>query len=349
MTIGWAKTLIIVLILFSKTSWANELYIAQVGSNFNMTVTQDGENNQIGAFGNITNKGTMYANGGTVNFSQTGDANKLQFYTVDIGSTTQTLTQSGDNNDAVIDCHGERCDMTITQDGDGNDAHAELGNQYGHNDNKIVIYQKGDTNDSYVEANGDSNDLDSHQESDDNFARVVVSGNYNSVDAWQGKHSDGTVDVDETGDHEVYWTVTGNSNNLKSYQTDTNRSSGGAGHHIANVVTGNNNDVTHTQKGKAGHDGFIEIDGNSNDVDLYQRGNGGQQWADIVLDGDYHSVDATQRGTMAHSFEVDLTNSGGAYDFTSTQTTNNTTTGKSYSLTGICTNANGCSVTVTQN
>lgn len=350
MTIGWALKATILLILIKPTiSLANELYIDQVGSNLNLTVTQDGQNNQIGAYGNITNKGTLYSNGGTVNFSQTGDGNKVEFWTADIGSTAQTATQTGDNNETVIDCHGERCDITVTQDGDNNDAHAEIGNQYGHNDNKIVIYQKGDTNNSYVEANGDSNNLNSHQESDDNFARVVVSGSYNEVDAWQGKHSDGTIDADEVGDHEVYWTVTGNSNDLKSYQTDTNRASGGAGHHIANVVTGNNNDVTHTQKGKAGHDGFIEIDGNSNTVELYQRGNGGQQWADIVLDGDYHSVDATQRGTMAHSFEVDLTNNGGAYSVNSSQTTNQTTTSKTYSLVGSCTNANGCSVTVTQN
>jgi len=240
--------------------------------------------------------------------------------------------------------------MTVTQLGDNNDAHAETGNSYNNDGNTIVIYQEGDYNDAYAEADGDSNDLDSYQESDNNFSRVVVSGNYNAVNAWQGKHDDGTVDTDETGDHEVYWTVTGNNNILDSYQTDTNRAGGGgAGHHIANVVNGDNNGVTHTQMGKAGHDGFVEITGDDNTVDLLQRGNGGQQWADIVLTGDDHTVDASQRGTMAHSFEVDLTNSGGAYDFTSTQTTNNTTTSKSYSLTGICTNANGCSVTVTQN
>jgi hypothetical protein len=101
--------------------------------------------------------------------------------------------------------------------------------------------------------------------------------------------------------------------------------------------------------GKAGHDGFIEIQGDNNDVTLEQRGNGGQQWADIVLTGDDHSVDASQRGTMAHSFEVDLTNSGGAYSVTSNQTTNNTNTSKTYSLTGICTNTAGCAITVSQN
>ena len=53
--------------------------------------------------------------------------------------TDQTVPQTGDNNNAVMDCLGERCDMTVTQDGDGNTPHAELGNPHGHNDNKIVI------------------------------------------------------------------------------------------------------------------------------------------------------------------------------------------------------------------
>ena len=349
MTTGWVQAVVIALILSKATiSQANEIYINQAGSNLDLTITQDGQDNKIGAYGNIANKGTMYTNGGTISYSQTGNNNTLQFWSYDIGSTTQTLTQSGDNNDAVIDCHGERCDITVTQDGDGNDAHAELGNQNGHNDNVIVIYQKGDYNDSYVEADGDSNDLDSHQQSDNNFSRVVVTGNYNMINAWQGKHADNTVDSDETGDHEVYWTVTGNSNLLDSYQTDTNRGGGGgAGHHIANVVTGNNNAVTHTQMGKAGHDGFVEIDGNSNEVDLYQRGNGGVKWADIVLDGNYNSVDVNQRGSQAATAAIDLTNGGGAYDFTLTQ--NVTTAQGSYSVTGICTNSAGCTLNINGN
>jgi len=351
MTTGWAKALTIALTLFSQTSWANEIYINQVGDDLTLTITQDGENNKIGDLNNLSNKGLLGSLGpSTFSYTQTGNNNTLGIYNADIGDSSSTLTQTGDNNDAVIDCHGEDCTMTVTQLGDNNDAHAETGNSYNNDGNTIVIYQEGDYNDAYAEADGDSNDLDSYQQSDNNFSRVVVSGNYNAVNAWQGKHDDGTVDTDETGDHEVYWTVTGNNNILDSYQTDTNRAGGGgAGHHIANVVNGDNNGVTHTQMGKAGHDGFVEITGDDNTVDLLQRGNGGQQWADIVLTGDDHTVDASQRGTMAHSFEVDLTNSGGAYDFTSTQTTNNTTTSKSYSLTGICTNANGCSVTVTQN
>ena len=337
-------------LLLPNVTFSNEIYVNQIGNDVDLTITQDGENNKIGALGNLSSKGLLGSYGpSTFSYTQTGNNNTLGFYNADIGDSNSTLTQTGDNNDAVIDCHGEDCTMTVTQLGDNNDAHAETGTSYNHDGNTIVIYQKGDYNESYVEADGDSNDLDSHQQSDNNFSRVVVSGNNNAINAWQGKHSDNTVDVDEIGDHEVYGTVTGDNNMLDSYQTDTNRASGGTGHHIANVVNGDNNGVTHTQKGKAGHDGFIEIQGDNNDVDLYQRGNGGQHWTDIVLTGDDHTVDATQRGTMAHSFEVDLTNGGGAYSVDSNQTTNNTTTSKSYSLTGICTNTAGCSISVSQN
>lgn len=351
MNTGWAPVLATVLLSLSAPTSANEIYLNQIGDDVTVTITQDGQNNKIGDLNNLSNKGLLGSLGpSTYTYTQTGNNNTLGFYNADIGDSSSTLTQTGDNNAAVIDCHGEDCTMSVTQLGDNNDAHAETGSSYNDVGNTITVYQKGDYNESYAEADGDSNDVDSYQESDNNFSRVVVTGDYNAVNAWQGKHDDGTVDTDETGDHEVYWTVTGNNNILDSYQTDTNRGGGGgAGHHIANVVNGDNNGVTHTQMGKAGHDGFVEIQGDNNDVTLYQRGNGGQQWADIVLTGDDHTVDASQRGTMGHSFEVDLTNGGGAYSVTSNQTTNSTSTSKTYSLTGICTNTAGCSVSVSQN
>jgi hypothetical protein len=213
-----------------------------------------------------------------------------------------------------------------------------------------LLSSKATSNEIYITQSGNNLDLEVQQRSEDNYVSLNSNGGSNNITIRQGMHDDGTIDLDETGGHEAYWTITGSNNDLGSYQTDTNRGGGGgAAHHLANIVNGDGNSVSHTQMGKAGHDGFIEIQGDNNNVDLYQRGNGGQQWADVVLTGDGHTVDANQRGTMAHSFEVDLTNSGGAYSLTSNQTTNNTTTSKSYSLTGICTNSNGCSVNVTQN
>jgi len=350
MTTGWVWATVIALTLIkATTSYANEIYLNQIGDNVAVTITQDGQNNKIGDLNNLSNKGLLGSYGpSTFSYAQTGSNNTLGIYNADIGDSSGNLTQTGDNNASVMDCHGENCTLSVTQLGDGNDAHAEIGASYNDVSNTIIIFQKGDSNESYAEADGISNDVDSYQESDNNFSRVVVTGDYNAVNAWQGKHDDGTVDVDETGDHEVYWTVTGDNNILDSYQTDTNRGGGGgAGHHIANIVNGDNNGVTHTQMGKAGHDGFIEIQGDDNTVDLLQRGNGGQKWTDIVLTGDGHTVDVDQRGTYYASATVDLTNSGGAYDFTLTQ--NVSTSDDTYSITGYCTNSSGCSLSVNRN
>jgi hypothetical protein len=254
-------------------------------------------------------------------------------------------------NEIYIEQSGDNLEMTVVQEGSDNQVMPiGITSKLNGDDLTLSITQKGDTNLIEGNVNGNSNTSDLRQTSDDNFQRVSVVGSNNDVKVYQGTQSDGTVDVDETGGHEAYWTVTGGSNTVASYQTDETRGGGGgAAHHLANVVNGDNNVVEHTQRGKAGHDGFVEIQGDGNDVKLYQRGRNGQQWADIVLTGDGHTVDASQGGSMGHTFEVDLTNGGGAYSVISNQTTNNTTTSKTYSLTGICTNGNGCSVTVSQN
>jgi len=212
----------------------------------------------------------------------------------------------------------------------------------------LTLSSQTSANEIYITQSGDGLSLEMQQRSKDNYISYNETGDDNTVKVYQGMHSDGSIDGDETGGHEAYWTITGSNNDLGSYQTDTNRGGGGgAPHHLANIVNGDYNTVEHTQMGKAGHDGFIEIQGDSNTVDLYQRGNGGQKWADIVLTGDGHTVDVDQRGSNSASAAIDLTNSGGAYNFTLTQ--NVTTSADSFSITGSCATAGGCSVTVNRN
>jgi hypothetical protein len=203
-------------------------------------------------------------------------------------------------------------------------------------------------NEIYITQSGDDFTLEAQQHSEDNYGSINATGNNNNITMRQGMHDDGTIDSDETGGHEAYWVVSGANNTLEGYQTDTNRGGGGGdSHHYANYITGDGNTVEHIQMGKAGHDGFVEIDGDSNDVYLYQRGNGGKKWADVVLTGDGHAVDINQRGSNSANASVDLTNSGGAYDFTLTQ--NVTTSADTYSITGYCYNSAGCAVTVNRN
>ena len=211
----------------------------------------------------------------------------------------------------------------------------------------LLLPNVASSNEIYITQSGDNLTLEVQQRSEDNYVSLNSTGGSNNITVRQGMHEDGTIDIDEEGGHEAYWTITGDGNTVGSTQTDTNRSTGGAAHHLANIVNGDNNVVYHTQMGKQGHDGFVEIQGDDNEVNLYQRSNGGQKWADIVLTGDGHSVDVMQRGTEYANATVDLTNGGGAYDFTLTQ--NVSTTSDTFSITGTCATLGGCSVTVNRN
>jgi len=255
------------------------------------------------------------------------------------------------DNAITIDQIGDNLTLEIVQDGSGNTITGLTTTSKLDGDSMDVsIEQYGDDHVMKYNVDGYDNTVKSYQgngqNSNTNYSEVI--GDYNSLDVRQGKHMDGTTDTDETGGHEAYWTVTGNSNTLVSAQTDVNRGGGGgAAHYLSNTITGNSNIVNHTQMGKAGHTGYVDISGSSNTVDLYQRGNGGQKTADIDLSGNTHSVDIDQRGSNSASATVDLTNGGGAYDLTLSQ--NVTTSSASYTLTGTCVTTSGCTVSVNQN
>ena len=343
MIIDWVLRATIVLLLFKPiTSLANDIYMDQVGDQLDMDITQDGQNNSIRSLNTTSGDAYISGNNKTFSVTQQGNNNRAGFWTHG-GNQVMSLTQQGNSNVSAMDNHGNNNDMTVTIEGDSNVTHTEIGNGGDINNTITVTIDNGDSNTIYTEVlNGSTNTIDVqvHDQSN-NINTVTVNGSNNNVKAWQGKHEDGNVDNDETGDNDVYWIIAGSNNNLESYQTDDNNN---GGQHIANYVTGDSNDVKHTQRGGGDHEGYVEINGDNNDVTLLQRGNTDDQFADIVLD-DGHTVDVFQR-YGSHTTNIDLTNAGGGYNLNLDQTG---TANKTYNLTGTCTNANGCSVTVTQN
>ena len=342
MTTGWVWVAVTALILIkATTSYANEIYIQQSGNYFTSTITQDGENNSMHSLNTTSGYASVGGNNKTFTVTQTGNNNRTGFWTHG-GNQVITVTQNGDNNVGAVDNHGNNNNITLDVVGDTNVTHTEIGNG-GDENNVMSLIIRGDSNNAYVEVqDGDYNDIDAQIHSQDsNTMRITVAGNSNDITAWQGKHEDGAVDTDETGGNDLYWIVSGNSNVLESYQTDDNSN---GGQHIANYITGDTNTVKHTQRGAGNHEGFVEINGDGNSVELLQRGNNDTQFADIVLD-DGHDVNVFQR-YGSHTANIDLTNSGGAYTLDLDQTA---TTAQTYNMTGACTNATGCTITVTQN
>ena len=295
---------------------ANDIYISQVGDNVDLDITQDGQNNQIeGLYGS----GNAVVNGAnsTASFNQTGNTNEIRVWSDSSSGKIMTNNQTGNSNISLVDNHGADNTITTTINGDSNNIIAEV-------------------------QDGDNNTIDVQvQSQDNNIVRVYVYGDNNNSKVWQGKHEDGNIDNNETGDNDAYWYITGSNNTTASYQTDDNNNGGQT---TWNDIDGSSNTIEITQRGASDHYSWLDVNGDNNNIEVKQRGNSNKQTSTITVDSG-HTVDVFQR-YGDHTATINLSNAGGGYNVDLDQTDSSN---RSYSLTGTCANSNGCSVSVTQN
>ena len=380
--------LVIVLYFTAQSCMANDIYIHQAGDNIDLTIVQDGDNNKITGSGGralvsgnntsttFTQTGDnnqvwsyMSADNGQQTVTQTGNTNyatsdchgnncsttitqygnnnlaNLEFGNGGDYDQTGTITQDGDYNAAGIEANGDDNTFVIDQDGDNNAVGGITGAPITGDNNILSITQDGDYMTFEGHLTGSNNSLTSFQggSADSSLIRASTVGSNNTGNLRQGKKMDGTVDNNDSGNFEQYVTVNGDGNTVNTSQVNSGGTS--SDHHMAHIITGDGNTLSHLQYADKKKQGFIEITGDDNTVTLEQR-NSSNHFADIVLTGDDHTVTGVQRGgANAHNFSVDLTNSGGAYTVSTTQ---NSSTAQTYSLTGSCTNANGCGIVVNQ-
>ena len=397
MTIEWVRVVVIALILGkATTSFANEIYVSQVGNNTDLTISQDGEANEVTGLAGGNSVALISGNNTSTTYTQTGDRNAIKVYE-SAGNGITKSTQTGNDNIARLDCHGNNCVLDVTQTGNDNYVNAEVGNGGDYNqsitvtqdgndnlvaaeangdDNTIVVDQDGNNHMVYgygnspvtgdrntltltqngtqyeqaeVAVTGNDNTVDGYQGGggESNFGRLVLMGDDNTVKMWQGKQIDGTTDSTEGGDHDAYVTIIGDNNDFHSAQTDQAANCCWASHELNAGIIGDDNEVNLSQRKNGAHIMNVDIDGDNNNVLAQQNGNQGSTYLDLDIEGDHNLVDVNQHGGGAHNATIDLSSvNGPAYDFSLEQHSN---TAKSYSMTGVCTNPNGCSISVTQN
>ena len=192
MTIDWVAKALIVLLLFKPTSsWANEIYINQVGDDLQMQVIQDGENNyfQYCANGNDTNCKDVNGNAhnwadgvasdnAIVNSGTVGDDN-----TVVVAHATGT----GNNNinETNIGIIGDRNKVQNLFSNNSSGSHSYSNQPWGGTKESNILIT-GDDNtvkvqsDSYgevfseIEVTGDDNNVTLYQRSMNNSASIDV-------------------------------------------------------------------------------------------------------------------------------------------------------------------------------
>ena len=195
--------------------------------------------------------------------------------------------------------------------------------------NQVIIEQIGDNN-TFMIRQGVT-------VSGKNRIELYSNGNYNTLNLNQGYTTSGTVNAGDSNDHYLSLTINGNTNAVTTQQTGTSK-----WNEIS--VTGNNNSITNLQTGTGAKILFQNIGGNNNTITTNQK-DGGNHYLDIKLTGGGHAVNAIQEGTGNHAATIEFNNSGGASSLNISQ---GGSTNQTYSINQSCTNAAGCSTTITQ-
>ena len=161
----------IMLMFISLSVYANDIYITQSGSNLDLDVTQDGQNNTVGnsttsssVVGATTNLAitqvgnsnvlTFDVNGATYTgtFSVTGDSNNIDFNcdstngNSSCASATASIVWVGSSNDLDIDGDGDSAGHTSVHSQTGSIADVDI-TQSGIYDNLINLTTSGDNAD----------------------------------------------------------------------------------------------------------------------------------------------------------------------------------------------------------
>lgn len=172
---------VLILLISSKYSEANEIYVNQVGDDVEITIVQDGENNQIRGYD-------------SQDAAWEGDNNKIEIKqkTVETGTGhTVEMDVIGNNNDVFVGqgfgtYSGDYTNRTHTDSLEGGS-------------NTASIDLKGDNNELYLSQRNGSG-YSSTPQYDSHSATVIVDGDDNTVGLFQGHDGSKTLNLTVNND-----------------------------------------------------------------------------------------------------------------------------------------------------
>jgi len=283
----------LVAILLSTTAMAADdlIYIDQVGSSTDVTITQTGVGNTVGGTSGAAannNRASITGTDQTLTITQTGDTNVLKLKMQDVTTTTgsTTYTAVGDNNTSIIDTVSTGAGNTIGQTiyGDTNTTNLNIRGNSGANTVSTTV----GTNS--VDSN--SNTVNQTIYGTLNTQTLsITGGNSNTVTVMQGKGVSLTNDVTVpttsgtllgldsatfgAGSMSDKATATvnivGGSNNVRIGQV----SGDATGNSTTLSITGSSNGVSVAQTGLGHSDNTLSLTGSSNVMNLQQNSTAG--------------------------------------------------------------------------
>ena len=226
------KTIIGVIMLLLMTSWscANDIYVTQSGNALDLDITQDGENNTVG------NSTTASASAGVttiLNIDQIGDSNVIT-YQIAGATYTGVINLVGNSNNVDLNCDSTggnsscgTANAVINFTGSSNDIDLDIGQTSSANTADVDIVGQSGSDSNVVAATVDGNSavLTITVNGDTNNYLIDIDGNGDSVGhTLIHSHTGGIADVDiiqsGTNDNMITLTTSGDNADIDISQTD---------------------------------------------------------------------------------------------------------------------------------
>ena len=226
------KTIIsvIMLIMMTTLSYANDIYVTQSGNALDLDITQDGENNTVG------NSTTASASAGVttiLNIDQIGDSNVIT-YQINGATYTGVINLVGNSNNVDLNCDSTNgnsscgsVNAVVNFTGNSNDIDLDIGQTSSATGADVDLVGNSGTDSTVLAATVDGNSvvLTITVNGDSNNYLLDIDGNGDiNGHTLVHTHTGGLADVDITqsgvNDNLINLTTSGDSHNIDIIQRD---------------------------------------------------------------------------------------------------------------------------------
>ena len=221
---------IVMLMLMTSLSYANDIYVTQSGATLDLDITQDGSNNTVG---NSTTASTSTGATTTLDIDQIGGSNVIT-YQINGATYTGVINLVGNSNNVDLNCdsggsnsscgtanavinftgNSNDIDLDIGQTSSANTADVDIVGQSGSDSNVVAATVDGNSAILRITVNGDTNNY-----------LIDIDGNGDAVGhTLIHSHTGGIADVDivQSGvnDNMITLTTSGDNHDIDIQQTD---------------------------------------------------------------------------------------------------------------------------------
>ena len=221
---------IVMLMLMTSLSYANDIYVTQSGATLDLDITQDGSNNTVG---NSTTASTSTGATTTLDIDQIGSSNVIT-YQINGATYTGVINLVGNSNNVDLNCDSggsnSSCgtaNAVINFTGNSNDIDLDIGQTSSATsiDADIVGQSGSDSNVVAATVDGNSAILRITINGDTNNYLIDIDGNGDAVGhTLIHTHTGGIADVDiiQSGvnDNMITLTTSGDNHDIDISQTD---------------------------------------------------------------------------------------------------------------------------------